>query len=289
MTGETRVVTTRASLRGAYDALPAGTRRAVVPTMGSLHDGHAMLVHEARRLVGPDGHVTVTIFVNPTQFSANEDLARYPRSLEKDVETCAHEGADLVFAPTPDTIYRDAGPGLVTVDPGPLGTVLEGAIRPGHFRGMLTVVHKLLALTGAHHAMFGEKDYQQLVLVRRMVRDLDIGTEIVAVPTVRAKDGLALSSRNAYLSPAERHLALVVPQSIEVGRTIARTGGDAIDVVREVQRFLDEHGVVADYATVTDPELGPAPESGEARLLVAVRVGDVRLIDNDRLDLGALA
>jgi pantoate--beta-alanine ligase len=233
--------------------------------------------------------VTVTIFVNPTQFAANEDLARYPRSLEKDVEVCAREGADLVFAPTSETIYRDTGPGLVTVDPGPLGTVLEGAIRPGHFRGMLTVVHKLLALTGAHHAMFGEKDYQQLVLVRRLVRDLDIDTEIVAVPTVRAKDGLALSSRNAYLSPAERHLALVVPQSIEVGRTIARTGGDAIDVVREVQRFLDEHGVVADYATVTDPELGPAPESGEARLLVAVRVGDVRLIDNDRLDLGALA
>ena len=289
MSGETRVVVSRASLRSAYDALRPGTRRAVVTTMGSLHEGHATLVREARALVGPDGHVTVTIFVNPTQFAANEDLARYPRSLEKDVEICAHEGADLVFAPSADVIYRDSGPEVVTVDPGPLGTVLEGAIRPGHFRGVLTVVHKLLALTGAHHAMFGEKDYQQLVLVRRMVRDLDVDCEIVGVPTVRAKDGLALSSRNAYLSPSERHLALVVPQAIEVGRTIARTGGGTVDVVRAVQQFLDDHDIVTDYAAVTDPELGPAPERGEARLLVAVRVGDVRLIDNDRLDLGAPA
>ena len=289
MSGETRVVVSRASLRAAYDALAPRTRRAVVTTMGSLHEGHATLVREARRLVGPDGHVTVTIFVNPTQFGPQEDLARYPRSLESDVEMCAHEGADVVFAPTADVVYRDGGPDVVTVDPGPLATVLEGAVRPGHFRGVLTVVHKLLCLTGAHHAMFGEKDYQQLVLVRRMVRDLDLDTEIVGVPTVRAKAGLALSSRNAYLSPADRHLALVVPQAIEVGRTIARTGGGAVDVVRAVQQFLDDHDVVADYAAVTDPELGPSPVTGEARLLVAVRVGDVRLIDNDRLDLGAPA
>jgi pantoate--beta-alanine ligase len=289
VSGETRVVVSRASLRAAYDALPAGTRRAVVTTMGSLHEGHATLVREARALVGHEGHVTVTIFVNPTQFGPSEDLARYPRSLENDVDVCAHEGADLVWAPTPEVVYRDTGNGVVTVDPGPLGTVLEGAVRPGHFRGVLTVVHKLISLTGADHAMFGEKDFQQLVLVRRMVRDLDVDCEIVGVPTVRAKDGLALSSRNAYLSPAERHLALVVPQSIEVGRTIARTGGDAVDVVRAVQQFLDDHDVVTDYATVTDPELGPSPVQGEARLLVAVRVGDVRLIDNDRLDLGAPA
>lgn len=289
MTGETRVVVSRASLATAYDALPPRTARAVVTTMGSLHEGHATLVREARALVGPDGHVTVTIFVNPTQFGPSEDLAKYPRSLEKDVELCAHEGADLVWAPTADVVYRDSGPDVVTVDPGPLGTVLEGAVRPGHFRGVLTVVHKLVSLTGAHCAMFGEKDYQQLVMVRRMVRDLDVACEIVGVPTVRAKDGLALSSRNAYLTPAERHLALVVPQSIEVGRTIARTGGGAVEVVRAVQAFLDDHEVVTDYATVTDPELGPAPEQGEARLLVAVRVGDVRLIDNDRLDLGERA
>ena len=288
MSGETLVVTTRAGLSAAYDALPTGTRRAVVMTMGALHDGHAALVREARRLVGPAGHVTVTVFVNPTQFSASEDLDRYPRTLEADVEVCAHEGADLVFAPSAEVVYRDTSP-TVTVDPGALGTVLEGAVRPGHFRGMLTVVHKLLSLTAPDLALFGEKDYQQLVLITRMVRDLDLDVEIVGVPTVRARDGLALSSRNAYLSAADRHLALVVPQALEVGATCARTGGGAGEVVREVQQFLDAHEVVTDYAVVTDLELGPAPVTGDARLLIAVRLGGVRLLDNARLALGASA
>jgi pantoate--beta-alanine ligase len=288
VSGETRVVSSRSGLRSAYDGLAVETPRAVVMTMGALHAGHGALVREARAKVGARGHVTVTVFVNPTQFSAGEDLERYPRALEDDVELCAHEGADLVFAPSVETVYRDPGPG-VTVDPGPLGTVLEGAVRPGHFRGMLTVVHKLLSLTRPAHAVFGEKDYQQLVLVRRMVRDLDLDVDVVGVPTVRARDGLALSSRNAYLSDRDRHLAAVVPQALEVGATGARRGCDAREITAQVQEFFDSNDVRTDYVVVTDPELAPAPPDGEARLLVAARVGQVRLLDNVRLELGATA
>jgi pantoate--beta-alanine ligase len=285
MSGVTRVVTSRTSLRAAYAELAPGTRRVLVPTMGALHAGHAQLVREARVRAGAGGHVTVSVFVNPTQFAAGEDLERYPRSLEADVDLCADEGADLVLAPSVDVVYR--GDALVTVDPGPLGTLLEGAIRPGHFRGVLTVVHKLLRLTGADAVLFGEKDYQQLVLVRRMAHDLDLGVEVVGIPTVRDADGLALSSRNGYLSDDERHLALVVPQAIDLGALVAREGGSARDVVSAAQTHLDAHaGVVTDYAVVTDPELGAPPASGEARLLVAARVGPVRLLDNVRLDLG---
>jgi pantoate--beta-alanine ligase len=289
MTSETRVVSSRSGLRSAYAALPPGTRRAVVLTMGALHSGHAHLVREARARVGMDGHVTVSIFVNPTQFAPGEDLDRYPRSLEDDVDLCAREGADLVFAPSYETVYRDAAP-VVTVDPGPLGTLLEGAVRPGHFRGVLTVVHKMLSLTGAGLTLFGEKDYQQLVLVRRMVRDLDLPVEVAGVPTVRADDGLALSSRNAYLSDADRRHALVVPRSLVLGAETAREGGTPRDVLSAVQSYHDENpDVVTDYVVVTDPELGAPPEQGEARLLVAVRLGDVRLLDNARLVLGSPA
>ena len=286
MTSETRVVTSRSGLRSAYAALPPGTPRAAVLTMGALHSGHAHLIREARARVGPDGHVTVTVFVNPTQFAAGEDLDRYPRTLEADVEVCARESADLVFAPSVDTVFRDPHP-TVTVDPGPLGTLLEGAVRPGHFRGVLTVVHKLLALTGAPLLLLGEKDYQQLVLVRRMVRDLDLPVEVVGVPTVRSDDGLALSSRNAYLSEGDRRTALAVPRALAIGVEAAREGGSARDVVSAVQTFLDEvPDLVTDYAVVTDPDLGAPPEQGAARLLLAVRVGDVRLLDNARLVLG---
>jgi pantoate--beta-alanine ligase len=257
--------------------------------MGALHSGHVHLIREARARVGVDGHVTVTVFVNPTQFAPGEDLDRYPRSLEADLDLCAREGADLVFAPSVETVYRDASP-IVTVDPGPLGTLLEGAVRPGHFRGVLTVVHKFLALTGADLTLFGEKDYQQIVLVRRMVRDLDLAVEVVGVPTVRADDGLALSSRNSYLSDTDRHLALAVPRALDIGAHTAREGGTARDVVSDVQTFLDGMtDLVTDYAVVTDPELGAPPEQGEARLLLAVRVGSVRLLDNTRLVLGSPA
>ena len=286
MTSETRVVTSRSGLRAAYSGLSPATRRAVVLTMGALHAGHAQLVREARARVGPDGHVTVTVFVNPAQFAPGEDLARYPRTLEADVELCAREGADLVFAPSAEAIYRDGAP-TVTVDPGPLGTLLEGAIRPGHFRGVLTVVAKLISLTSPDLVVFGEKDYQQLVLVRRMVRDLDLAVQVVGVETVRDADRLATSSRNVFLTDQQRRVAVVVPQALDVGVSTARAGGTARDVVSAVQTFLDEHpDVITDYAVVTDPDLGAPPETGSARLILAVRVGDVRLLDNAPLELG---
>ena len=287
MSGETRVVTTRAGLRAANEGLPDGARRAVVMTMGALHDGHAELIRHARSLVGAAGQVTVTVFVNPAQFNDADDLARYPRSLDADVELCARESADVVFAPSLEVVYRDGPVGGVTVDPGPLGSVLEGAVRPGHFRGVLTVVHKLLRLTDPHLAVFGEKDYQQLTLVRRMVRDLELDVEIVGVPTVRAADGLALSSRNTRMTDAERHLAGVVPQALEAGATAARSGRTAAEVARAAQDLFDESGVPTDYVVVTDPDLEPLPRSGDARLLVAATIGTTRLIDNARLVLGA--
>ncbi|CAB4846664.1 unannotated protein [freshwater metagenome] len=286
MSAITRVVSSRSGLRAAYAELPTGTVRAVVPTMGALHSGHAQLIRAARALVGQAGHVTVTVFVNPTQFAAGEDLDRYPRSFDSDVEVCAAEGADLVFAPSVETVYLDPEP-MVTIDPGPLGTLLEGAVRPGHFRGVLTVVAKLVSMTGASLLLLGEKDFQQLVLVRRMVRDLDLPVEVVGVPTVRADDGLALSSRNVYLSDAERLAAITVPRALEIGVETARAGGSARDVLSAAQSHLqgrDEFEI--DYMVVTDPDLGPAPESGEGRLLVAARIGKVRLLDNVRIDLG---
>lgn len=284
----TQVVSTRPDLASALAAVDPGARRAVVMTMGALHAGHLQLVREARALVGPGGHVTVTIFVNPTQFAPGEDLASYPRTFDDDLAACREAGVDLVFAPSPDVVYPDGDP-VVTVDPGELGTLFEGAVRPGHFRGVLTVVAKLLSLTRPHVALFGEKDYQQLTLIRRMVRDLDLGVDIVGVATVRADDGLALSSRNGYLSDDQRTVARAVPAALAAGREAAAAGGDPCEVETAVVRALSAYDVTVDYAVVRDPQLGPAPTSGEARLLVAVRVGSVRLLDNCRLVLGAPA
>ncbi len=284
----TQVVSTRPDLASALAAVDPGARRAVVMTMGALHAGHLQLVREARALVGPGGHVTVTIFVNPTQFAPGEDLASYPRTFDDDLAACREAGVDLVFAPSPDVVYPDGDP-VVTVDPGELGTLFEGAVRPGHFRGVLTVVAKLLSLTRPHVALFGEKDYQQLTLIRRMVRDLDLGVDIVGVATVRADDGLALSSRNGYLSDDQRTVARAVPAALAAGREAAAAGGDPCEVETAVVRALSAYDVTVDYAVVRDSQLGPAPASGEARLLVAVRVGSVRLLDNCRLVLGAPA
>ncbi|WP_329255274.1 pantoate--beta-alanine ligase [Streptomyces sp. NBC_01478] len=202
------------------DELHARTRagrRAVVMTMGALHDGHATLVRTARELAGPDGEVVVTVFVNPLQFGKGEDLDRYPRTLDADLKIAELAGADVVFAPSVDEVYPGGEP-QVRISAGPMGERLEGAVRPGHFDGMLTVVAKLLHLTRPDIALFGQKDAQQLALIRRMVRDLNFGTEIVGVPTVREADGLALSSRNRYLSPRERRTALALSQALFAGR-----------------------------------------------------------------------
>ncbi|WP_405788260.1 pantoate--beta-alanine ligase [Streptomyces sp. NBC_01367] len=192
-------------------------RRAVVMTMGALHEGHATLIRTARELAGPEGQVVVTVFVNPLQFGAGEDLDRYPRTLDADLAIAEEAGADAVFAPAVDEVYPGGDP-QVRITAGPMGERLEGATRPGHFDGMLTVVAKLLHLTRPDLALFGQKDAQQLALIRRMVTDLNFPVEVVGVPTVREEDGLALSSRNRYLSAAERGTALALSRALFAGR-----------------------------------------------------------------------
>ena len=189
-------------------------------TMGALHDGHAQLIRAARQR---HDHVVVTIFLNPLQFGPKEDLSRYPRTFDADLEICTAAGVDVIFAPTPDVVYPDGDPG-VRVSAGPLGEVLEGASRPGHFDGVLTVVGKLLHLTAARSAYFGQKDAQQLLLIRRMVRDIDFPVDVVSVPTVREPDGLAMSSRNMYLTASDRETALCLSRALRAGGEAAAYG-----------------------------------------------------------------
>lgn len=297
-----RVVRTRAELAAARAELdgqargPRG-RVAVVMTMGALHEGHEALLHAARE--GAD-HVIATIFVNPLQFGPNEDLDRYPRTLEADLLRCEKAGVDVVFAPEVAEVYPNGEP-QVRVNPGPLGERLEGASRPGFFHGVLTVVLKLLHLTRPDLAYFGEKDYQQLTLVRQMVRDLDLDVEIVGVPTVREPDGLALSSRNSYLSASERVAALRLSGALRAGAEAADQGAEAV-LAAAHRAFHDgtphPDGGTADgdapvarldYLVLTDPDLGPAPAQGPARLLIAAWVGTTRLIDNAPVQLGPSA
>jgi pantoate--beta-alanine ligase len=273
------VVDTREELRNARRA-QEGTV-AVVMTMGALHEGHRALMREARRRADS---VIVTVFVNPLQFGANEDLDRYPRPFEDDVRACEEEGVDVVFAPTPDVVYPEQP--LVRVSAGPLGDVLEGRTRPGHFDGVLTVVAKLLHLTRPHVALFGQKDAQQLALIRRMVKDLDFPVEIVRVPTVREPDGLALSSRNVYLSPDERDAALALSRALEAARG-APTFTEAEAAARRV--LDDERRLRLDYLAVVDLEtLQPLDRShGDALVAVAAWSGSTRLIDNVTITVNA--
>ncbi|MEU8260944.1 pantoate--beta-alanine ligase [Micromonospora sp. NPDC048999] len=272
----TELVHTRKELAAARERL-TGTV-GVVMTMGALHSGHETLLRAARERAD---HVLVTIFVNPLQFGPNEDFDRYPRTLDADLEICRRAGADVVFAPSVADMYPDGQP-AVRLDPGPLGEDLEGLSRPGFFHGVLTVVLKLLQLTRADLAFFGEKDYQQLTLVRRMVRDLDVPTEIVGVPTVREPDGLALSSRNRYLSPQERQVALSLSAALRAGVEAAEQGADAGMVLATAHRAFDSGtpGARLDYLVLTDADLEPGPVAGPARLLIAAWVGTTRLIDN---------
>ncbi|MFF3326569.1 pantoate--beta-alanine ligase [Streptomyces sp. NPDC002889] len=212
-----RLVPTRDDLSDVLDHRGVSGRTAVVMTMGALHEGHATLIRTAREHVGVEGFVIVTVFVNPLQFGAGEDLERYPRTLEADLKTAEHAGADVVFAPAVDEVYEGGEP-QVRITAGPMGERLEGAFRPGHFDGVLTVVAKLLHLTRPDVALFGQKDAQQLALIRRMARDLNFPVEIIGVPTVREDDGLALSSRNRYLSPAERGTALALSRALFAAR-----------------------------------------------------------------------
>ncbi|GAB3595990.1 pantoate--beta-alanine ligase [Angustibacter peucedani] len=281
--GRPVVAHTRDELVTARAALDDGDV-AVVMTMGALHEGHAALIREARQRAR---HVVVTVFLNPLQFGPREDLSRYPRTIDSDLEICGREGVDLVFAPTPDVVYPDGDPG-VRVSAGPLGDVLEGTSRPGHFDGVLTVVGKLLHLTRPQLAYYGQKDAQQLLLIRRMVRDLDFPVEVVAVPTVREPDDLAMSSRNVYLTASDRESALALSQALRAGAAAAAEGPSA---VRRAARavLVAEPLVLVDYLVLVHPEnLKDVPEwyQGEALLAVAARVGTTRLIDNVPLRLG---
>jgi len=261
--------------------------------MGALHQGHRALLRLAREISGPNGSVVVSVFVNPLQFGAGEDFGRYPRTVERDMAVCGEEGAAVVFAPSREQMYP-AEP-LVTVDPGPVGRLLEGSSRPGFFGGVLTVVLKLFQLAAPDVAVFGQKDAQQLALIRQMTADLDLGVDIASAPIVRDPDGLAVSSRNAYLSPAERSTALMLPRALDAGAMTAAAGPAA--VLAAAGAVLGEAAsadppLALDYLALADPvTFAPAGDghSGPALLLVAARAGTTRLIDNAQVVLGGQA
>jgi len=259
-----------------------GRRVMLVPTMGALHDGHLALVRAAKRV--PGSVVVVSIFVNPLQFGAGEDLDAYPRTLDSDLAMLRGEGVEIVFTPTAADMYPN---GLrTTVQPGPLAAELEGGSRPTHFGGVLTVVLKLLQIVRPDRAFFGEKDYQQLVMIRQMVADLNVDAQVVGVPTVREADGLAMSSRNSYLDPTQREVAVTLSAALTAGARAAHNGAEA--ALAAARAVLDAiPSLTVDYLELRDPELGPAPVNGTARLLVAARLGSTRLLDNVSLEVGA--
>jgi pantoate--beta-alanine ligase len=259
-----------------------GRRVMLVPTMGALHDGHMALVRAAKLV--PGSVVVVSIFVNPLQFGAGEDLDAYPRTLDADLAMLREEGVEIVFAPTPAMMYPH---GLRTnVQPGAVAAELEGAARPTHFAGVLTVVCKLLQIVRPDRIFFGEKDYQQLVLIRQMVADLNIDVEVVGVPTVREADGLAMSSRNRYLDAEQRELAGTLSAALTAAAHAAAGGDEA--ALSAARAVLDAVPAIAvDYLQLRDPDLGPAPVDGPARLLIAARLGTTRLLDNIALEIVA--
>ncbi len=285
------LVRTRKGLAAARAALPGPV--VLVPTMGALHDGHRSPLRLARERAGQQGSVLVSIFVNPLQFGPAEDFDRYPRPLERDLAICAEEGVSAVFAPSREQIYPTEP--QVTINPGPVGQLLEGKSRPGFFDGVLTVVLKLLLLTSPDVAVFGAKDAQQLALIRQMVADLDLGVQIAAAPLHRDPDGLATSSRNVYLSAAERTSALALSRALAAASAVAGQG--AVATVAAAMAVLNASSsssppVELDYLVLADPvtfaEVGPG-HRGPAVLLLAARVGTTRLIDNVSLEIGGRA
>lgn len=265
-----KVVRTIAELQAAIGSdRAAGRSIGLVPTMGAFHAGHLALMAASR---AADDVVVVSLFVNPAQFGASEDLARYPRDETADAAVAEGAGVDVLFVPSADEIYPA---GFDTwVDPGELGTVLEGAIRPGHFRGVATVCTRLFGIAQPTRAYFGRKDAQQVAVIKQVVRDLALPLEIVACPTVRDPDGLALSSRNVYLSDTERAAALALPRALQAGLQAHRDGGDPVATAEEV--LATQPQLNLDYVAVADLD-GPT-------LAAAVRVGSTRLIDNVQLD-----
>ncbi len=273
-----KVIETVAGFRQACQRAPRPL--GLVPTMGYLHEGHASLVRRAR---SENATVAVSIFVNPTQFGPKEDFASYPRNLEADLALLRKEGADLVFTPPVEEIYP---PGFDTyVDVGRIAQRLEGESRPGHFRGVATVVCKLLSIARPDRAYFGQKDAQQCLVVKRLNADLDLGTEIIVAPTVREPDGLAMSSRNVYLSPQERKAAPVLYRSLCLARDLYRSGTkDAGEVRRQMRALIESEPLVAriDYISIADASTLQELDEVRSPALVslAVRIGKTRLIDN---------
>ena len=267
------------------EARREGKRIALVPTMGALHEGHLSLVRAASLRADV---VAVSIFVNPTQFAPGEDFEAYPRNIDRDLELLGAEGAALAFTPATAAMY--APDARVTVDPGPMGAVYEGASRPTHFRGVCTVVAKLFSIVQPDLAFFGEKDYQQLAVVRLMTRDLDLPVKVVGCPIVREPDGLAMSSRNAYLSYEERRAATVLYRALRSAETLALAREtDAAMIVEVMRETVAEEPLAAlDYAAIIDPDtFAPLDVFGAkpARALIAAHVGATRLIDNIALEV----
>jgi pantoate--beta-alanine ligase len=279
MTGM-RVVETKDEVRAfVREARAVGETVALVPTMGYLHEGHLSLVDRARETAD---RVMMSIFVNPLQFGPTEDLARYPRDLERDLQMAHGRGVDLVFAPSVDEMYPHGEP-QVSVIPGALAERMEGAIRPGHFRGVLTVVAKLFGIFQPDVAVFGQKDFQQAALIRRMALDLDLGVRVEVAPIVREPDGLAMSSRNVYLSGEERERALALSRGLERCRALFAAGERDAEALRaSLWNALSVPGVEPEYAEAADPlTLEPVAQAAPGTvLLVAARVGRTRLIDN---------
>jgi len=275
-----KVVATVAELRAELAlARRAGQKIGLAPTMGALHEGHLSLVRAAK---GECDRVVVSIFVNPSQFGPTEDYAKYPRTLDADVALLAGCGADLVFAPTADELYRPGHAAWVEV--GAVAEPLEGRFRPGHFRGVATIVLKLMNAAQADMAYFGQKDYQQALVIRRMVADLNVPTAVRVCPIVREPDGLALSSRNRYLTPAARQRALVLWKSLQLAEKLVAEGkrdaGEVAARMRELIETADDARI--DYVALVDPEtLAPVERLGDATLAaLAVKIENTRLIDN---------
>lgn len=283
MTSHPALASSRAELAALLDTLKSDRPGPVglVPTMGALHAGHAALMRAARQRT--DGPVVLSVFVNPMQFAPGEDLERYPRTLPDDIALAGAEGVDVVFAPAVEEMYpggfsHDAAEG-VSVVAGELGTVLEGATRPAHFRGVLTVVAKLFGLVRPDFAVFGEKDYQQLALIRAMAIELCMGVDVIGAPTVREADGLAMSSRNRYLDAREREVAATLSRALRAAQERARFGVPAARWAA-MSVLMAEPGLELDYLALRAPDLSEAAETGEGRILVAAKVGATRLIDN---------
>jgi len=273
-----KILTTAAEAQ----AKPGVKRRVLVPTMGALHKAHGELIRVAREAAGKDGEVAVSIFVNPLQFEPGSDYKRYPRPEKADEKFCRNAGVDLLFRPSADEVYENDR--STFVEETSLSSTLEGKSRPGHFRGVCTVVAKLFNILAPHAAVFGEKDFQQLAIIRRMVRDLNFDIDIIAVPTVREGDGLACSSRNQYLNPEERKQAVILHKALLAAKNAGKKS--AKDVIALAQRVINEAPLARiDYVEVADAEtLRPVEIAGpNSVVLLAVFFSKTRLIDNLRL------